>query len=194
MRAEAREERERQIAEAAYALLAEKGFGGVSMLAVAKRAKASNETLYRWYGDKPGLFRALIDRNAARVADQLEQAITEGQGDLVALGCALLEMLLSPQAIALNRAAASDASDSLGIVLAESGRGRVFPLIAALFQQRLGAGTAPATADKSAALWVDLLVGDWQIRCATGAMARPDTAARKARAERAATLIDRLPL
>ena len=67
--------RSEQIEEAAYAVLAEKGFAGASMLSIAKRAKCSNETMYRWYGDKVGLFRALVTRNADRVASVLRQRI-----------------------------------------------------------------------------------------------------------------------
>ena len=69
-----REARTHQIANAAYALLEERGYGGMSMLAVAKRARASNETLYRWFGDKTGLFRALIEINARSVTERLDNA------------------------------------------------------------------------------------------------------------------------
>ncbi len=192
---DARDRREEEIARAAYDILAEKGLPGLSMLAVAKRAKASNETLYRWYGDKIGLFRALIARNAALVADRLDAGLDAGAPPRAVLqqaGPLLLEMLLSPRAIALNRAAAADASDSLGQVLAEAGRGAVFPRIVALFDRLVAEGLVAGPAEAAAALWVDLLVGDWQIRCATGAMARPDTAACAARASRAEDLLFRL--
>ncbi|KUF09200.1 TetR/AcrR family transcriptional regulator [Pseudoponticoccus marisrubri] len=194
MTPETKAAREAQIAEAAYALLAEKGLAGMSMLAVARRAKASNETLYRWYGDKAGLFRALIARNAAQVSERLDVmlAAPADKQDLEAVGAALLDMLLSERAIALNRAAASDASGSLGQVLAEAGRGAVFPRLAALFAREVAADRVTGPAGAAAALWVDLLVGDWQIRCATGAMARPDAATRADRAARAARLVRRL--
>ena len=67
MREDNKAQRREQIEMAAYALLAEKGFQNMSMLAVSKAAKASNETLYRWYGDKTGLFKALIATNAERL-------------------------------------------------------------------------------------------------------------------------------
>nr|MEC9418796.1 TetR family transcriptional regulator [Pseudomonadota bacterium] len=54
MRAEARERRKAAIEAAAIELLLDQGYDNLSMLAVAKKAKASNETLYRWYGDKTG--------------------------------------------------------------------------------------------------------------------------------------------
>ncbi|CUH76116.1 TetR/AcrR family transcriptional regulator [Tropicibacter naphthalenivorans] len=178
---DAKEARAAQIADAAYEILSDKGFGGLSMLAVAKRAKASNETLYRWYGDKTGLFRALIQRNAGLVEERLDAG---GYADLTELGEALLAMLLSPRAVALNRAAAADASDQLGAALAQEGRGRVFPKVASEVG-RLAPGV-------SVDLWFGLLVGDWQIRCATGAMPLPDEAARRVRAVSAADLAERL--
>ena len=79
MREEKRAEKKQAIAEAAYALIEEKGYLGTSMLAIAKRAKASNETLYNWYGDKQGLFRELIEQNAEHVRDLLNKQIKENQ-------------------------------------------------------------------------------------------------------------------
>ena len=52
-----------RIEQAAYELIDEFGYDGISMLKIAKRAKASNETLYKWYGDKKGLFSALVETN-----------------------------------------------------------------------------------------------------------------------------------
>lgn len=69
-----RDARAREIEVAAYILLEEQAFARVSMQAIARAARASNQTLYRWYGDKIGLFRALIVRNAAQVREVLEDA------------------------------------------------------------------------------------------------------------------------
>lgn len=192
MKAQARTEREAQIAEAAYTVLAEKGFSGMSMLAIAKAAKASNETLYRWYGDKTGLFRALITRNASDVSERLDEILLGGGAAEVALetmGAALLDMLLSDRAISLNRAAAADPGNSLGQVLAEAGRGAVFPRLVQLFVRLRAKGRVDLPAPEAAALWVDLLVGDWQVRMVTGAMPPPDAEARAARVQRAVHMI-----
>lgn len=173
MREDNKAQRREQIEAAAYALLAEKGFQNMSMLAVSKAAKASNETLYRWYGDKTGLFKALIATNAERVAAQLREAL-EGskQADqaLTEIGPVLLSMLLGDRAIALNRAAAADASGVLGEALAQEGRGKVFPLIADLFDKLIKQGMLRGDPAEIAGLYVDLLVGDLQIRRATGAL------------------------
>lgn len=42
----------------------------------ARQARASNETLYSWYGDKQGLFKALVTRNAAKVKALLEAELS----------------------------------------------------------------------------------------------------------------------
>lgn len=79
MRKEKRSLRQQQIEDAAYEVLEIKGYGGTSMLGIAKQARASNETLYNWYGDKQGLFQALVMRNAEQVKEYLE---TELETDL----------------------------------------------------------------------------------------------------------------
>lgn len=48
MREEKRSLRQQQIEAAAYEVLEAKGYGGTSMLGIAKQARASNETLYNW--------------------------------------------------------------------------------------------------------------------------------------------------
>ncbi|WP_237352646.1 TetR family transcriptional regulator [Rhizobium leguminosarum] len=44
------------------------------MLDIAKAAKASNETLYRWYGDKNGLFQTMVESNARATKTALDAA------------------------------------------------------------------------------------------------------------------------
>ena len=142
------------------------------MLAVARRAKASNETMYRWYGDKLGLFRALIVANAADVKALLEQSFTTDQAPLDMLsdvGPVLLGLLVSDRAIALNRAAAADASGALGEVLTQAGRETIAPLVADVIRRALEVQNVQATRD-DVALYLDLLVGDLQIRRAIGVL------------------------
>src|SRR5215211_1417765 len=55
------------ILDIALAVLAERGYTRASMREIATRAHASKETLYAWFGDKRGLFEALIEWQAARL-------------------------------------------------------------------------------------------------------------------------------
>ncbi len=172
MKDETRSERHRQIETAAYQVLEEKGFAGASMLSIARKAKASNETLYRWYGDKIGLFSALVERNAKDVKSSLEGHL-EGEVDpmasLNAIAPELLTVLVSPRAIALNRAAAADASGALGAAITSSGRAMIAPLIAATLDRARDAGSLKFQDTTDAvSLFLDLLVGDLQIRRAIG--------------------------
>ncbi len=189
MREEKRQARMREIEAQAYALFAEVGFEGTSMLAVAKRAKASNETMYRWYGDKNGLFENMVRANAAQVRDVLVDAAGMGAVSLDRLaGVAplLLGMLLGERAILLNRAAASDPTGALGQLLAQGGREDVLPLIEGLLREAIREGVlqAPETGNISA-LFLQLLVGDKQIRRVIGTMVAPSEVETLAQAEQA---------
>ncbi len=189
MRDETKLARQREIETAAYAVLEEKGYGGTSMLAIAQKARASNETLYNWYGDKLGLFRALVARNAEEVVALIRDRIA-GQGDpietLAILGPKLLQLLLSPRAVALNRAAAADASGELGLALSTAGREATAPMIGNVLEQARDKGKlAFQSTEDAVALYLDLLVGDLQIRRVIGRQAALDAAAREARAARA---------
>lgn len=171
MRDDKRQLRHDAITQAAYALLAEKGYDGTSMLSIAKAAKASNETLYRWYGDKRGLFEAMVRDNAAEVKTMLEAEMSSGGSPIDALRTiapVLLSMLLGERAILLNRAAASDPSGELGAAIAKGGRDAVQPLIAAVIDD-IETEFKPQGMSK-ADLFLGLLIGDAQIRRVLGVM------------------------
>lgn len=183
-----RDARQRQIETAAYELLEEKGYLATSMLSIAKQAKASNETLYRWYGDKKGLFSSLIRRNLEDVESVFEHTTKDHIPPLQTLqelGPRLLELLVGPRAIALNRAAAADATGELGRVLAKGGRQRVLPMISEVFERLVLEGKAEVTSHEAAELYIGLLVGDAQIRRVTGAVGEMDQTQIKARSDRA---------
>ena len=179
------EKRRSEIEEAAYNLLIDKGFKATSMLAVARLAKASNETLYKWYGDKLGLCAAMIERNTKAVEAELITVRADGKVGLEALnsvGKTLLKMVTGNKAVALNRAAAGDPSGRLGALLAKEGRSRVAPQIAELIQQIYGSGI---DVRECAETYISLLIGDIQIRRATGAIAAPSKEDIEKRADRA---------
>lgn len=193
MREEKRAEKKQAIAEAAYALIEEKGYLGTSMLAIAKRAKASNETLYNWYGDKRGLFRELIEQNAEQVRDLLNKQIKENQPPqttLEQLAPQLLTLLLGDRAVALNRAAAADPTGELGKILSSSGKESIFPLIIGTFSRFPSLSETKAL--DAAICFLDLLVGDQQIRRAIGATKMPTKDEIETRSARALTSIKKL--
>lgn len=195
MKTDARQARRDQIESAAYEVLESKGHAGLSVLAVAKAARASNETLYRWYGDKTGLIRALIARNADVVGAELAAALerdTDTADVLSRVGPLLLTMLTGPRAVALNRAAAADDSGTLGQTLAEAGRGTVVPLVIQVMDRARSAGQLDGDAAEMAEVWIALLLGDLQVRRVTGALNDLSAAQISVRSERARDLLFRL--
>lgn len=174
MRAENKKQRQSEIEDCALELLSQKGFEGTSMKTIAKHAKASMETLYNWYGDKSGLFAALVGRNAAKVLTVLQEAeATNGHPKerLTLVAQALLAMLSSTDAVALNRAAINDPSGALGGLLSASGRAAVGPHLARVLIAWRDLGQIDFDdAGDAAKVFVGLLVGDHQIQRATGAV------------------------
>lgn len=189
MRDEKRSLRQQQIEDAAYEVLESRGYSGTSMLGIAKQARASNETLYRWYGDKQGLFRALVKRNAAEVKTLLEQELktdNDALSILQRLGPKLLLLLTGDRAVALNRAAAADASGELGATLSTEGRETVFPLLEqVLIRARDEGQLSFDDSRETVGLYLDLLIGDQQIRRIIGRLPSPSDQFCKDRADRA---------
>lgn len=197
MREDLRSKRRAQIADATYELLEEKGYSGTSMLSIARKSRASNETLYAWYGDKVGLFKALIEQNSEEIRLLLEEAHTTPQQSfsqtLDMLGPMLLDLLLGNRAVALNRAAASDATGELGRTLAETGRARNLPLIGDVFEDARKKGEITFEhLEDALGTYIGLLVGDLQIRRAIGALKEPTPAENAKRAQRSTALFLRL--
>ena len=115
MNQDERDERHVQIQAAAFALLKEQGYRKTSMLAIAKRAQASNQTLYAWYSNKQALFRGIIESFGGAAREQLLAALHEDQDPLEALralGPTLLRFTTDEHAIIMNRAAVTDAAET----------------------------------------------------------------------------------
>ncbi|MCA8903034.1 MAG: TetR/AcrR family transcriptional regulator, partial [Hyphomonas sp.] len=161
MRQEARKTRRKEIQQAALALLVQHGYAATTMASVAKAAGASLETLYKWYGDKPGLFRAMVQANIEELRDKLAMSAAKFREPLAAVqefGPQLIAVLTSEEVVALNRAAAADPSGDLGRIIAEAGRGSVAPQLTNLFAQAIE-GEDPAQVTE---VYLGLLLGDLQ--------------------------------
>ncbi|MEZ5662728.1 MAG: TetR/AcrR family transcriptional regulator [Burkholderiaceae bacterium] len=175
MNSDEREERHAQIQAAAFALLKEVGYRKTSMLLIAKRAQASNQTLYAWYSNKQELFRGIIERFGGAVREQLQVALKDGQDPLqalAALGPTLLRFTTDEHAIIMNRAAVIDAAETgvLARAIDEVARDAIFPLIAALMGRlvRCGVFAPEVSAEEAAQTYVALLFGEAQLRQALG--------------------------
>lgn len=165
-----RNRRRNEVLAAASAELVESGYDKSTMLSVARRAGASKETLYAWFGSKEGLFAELIAMNADATAERIRAALDDTvdvAATLEGFGAGLLSLLVSPESIALNRSAMH--SPALAVELLASGRFRVGPLVEE-YLTRLDERGAVAIADAAEAFEVlyGLVIRDTQIRVLLG--------------------------
>ncbi len=198
MKNEKRDQRRNEIMDIAVTMVAEHGYRDASMLKVAKAAKASKETLYAWFGDKRGLFEAIIRRNASAV-----QAVLAGHLEgtapvdtvLIEFGSALLELLMSEDAVAINRAAISElrSDPSLAQTLVQAGRGATLPSFIAYLELQKKQGTLVFESSKQEAEnFLGLLIGDMKVRRLLGALTTPTKAEIEQRATHAAKTFIRI--
>lgn len=165
---------------------------------IARRVSASKETLYAWFGSKPGLFQAVIRRNADTVRTVLE-AHLDGNAPveeaLTDVGRALAGLLLSEGAVAINRAAISEARSEpvLARILVETGRDATLPFFVRYLEQCRGRHLLEFDDPWEAAeTFLGLLLGDMQVRRLLGVVGVPDTGAIEARASHAVVKFLRL--
>jgi TetR/AcrR family transcriptional regulator, mexJK operon transcriptional repressor len=146
------------------------GFGAVSMDAIAREAGASKATLYAYFSSKEELFGAVVAREGERYfsgfsARELDPHDVETS--LTEIARRFLELVLSPDAIAVNRITIAEAVrfPQLGEVFWSSGPERTRTQIEAFLRRAHGAGTLSVADPKLAAeQFIALLRGDWHLR------------------------------
>ncbi len=184
--------RRNEILDAALAVLAERGYRDASMREVARRASASKETLYSWFGDKSGLFEQLVSWQAERLEEALAKSLEPGGDDaeavLRAFAVELLRLLLGERAIIINRVAISEFPNdpTFARILASRGRGTVVPKLGRYLEEQRALGRFRfQDAGDAAELFVGLVIGDQQVRRLLGSISEPEPKQVEARAERA---------
>jgi TetR/AcrR family transcriptional repressor of mexJK operon len=146
------------------------GFGAVSMDAIAREAGASKATLYAYFSSKEELFGAVVAREgeryfrgfSARELDphDVEKSLTE-------IARRFLELVLSPDAIAVNRITIAEAVrfPQLGEVFWRAGPERTRIQIEAFLRRAHEAGALCVTDPKLAAeQFISLMRGDLHLR------------------------------
>lgn len=154
------------ILAAAWQSFLARGFGAVSMDAIAREAGASKATVYAYFASKEELFGAVI----AREGEQYFRGFSAGELDPRAVEASLaeiarrfLDLVLSPDAIAINRIIISEAArfPQLGEVFWRAGPERTRVQIEAFLRRAAAAGTlAVADTRVAAEQFVALLRGD----------------------------------
>lgn len=164
------EERRRRVLDAAFDELIERGYEKVTMLAIARRAGASKETLYSWFGNREGLFRAMIADNADATSEGVRRALggdASPVDTLARFGVGLLSLLTDERSVALNRA--SMVVPALAGDLLQNGRHRVGPIVEQYLASLDGRdGLRVDDAASAFETFYGLLIRDSQIRVLLG--------------------------
>jgi len=170
----AKAKRRGEILDAAFAEFAAKGYAGASMEAIARRARASKETLYAWFGNKETLFVRLFESRLAgvigRAADAARRDLAPANvlpviaGDIIRLNLAIAPL---NQAVGVG-GAGEEAARLLGRSIVEE-RGR----FAAYLVRCRAAGYIAFDDDplEIASLFVVMAGGEWGLRLGTGMIA-----------------------
>lgn len=165
------------------------GFGAVSMDAIAREAGASKATLYAYFSSKEELFGAVVASEGERYfrsfsARELDPR--EVEASLTEIARRFLELVLSPDAIAVNRITIAEAMrfPQLGEVFWRAGPERTRSQIEAFLRRAAQIGTLDiADARLAAEQFIALLRGDIHLR----QLLRLDTAFGQAELDAAAS-------
>ncbi|MER7465308.1 TetR/AcrR family transcriptional regulator [Streptomyces sp. NPDC097981] len=148
------------IFDATLELLAERGYDGLTIEAVARAAGVNKTTIYRWWPSKPALVRATVLH--ARALDISVPDTGSLRGDLVALVEQVIGLLTGPYAEPVVRALAAGGSGQpeLAELTRELFADR-FAREQPVFERARARGELPATDPK---LLVDLVAGAVWVR------------------------------
>ena len=146
------------------------GFGAVSMDAIAREAGASKATLYAYFSSKEELFGAVVAREGERYfrgfsAGELDPR--EVEASLTEIARRFLALVLSPDAIAVNRITIAEAMrfPQLGEVFWRAGPERSRTQIEGFLRRAVEAGTLDiADFRRAAEQFIALLRGDIHLR------------------------------
>jgi len=146
------------------------GFGAVSMDTIAREAGVSKATVYAHFAGKEELFGAVIGRECERYFAQFSEGELDPRdvrASLTVLGRRFLELLLSPDGIALYRIIIAEVTrfPRLGEVFWHAGPERQRLQIEAFLKSAIASGTLALTDTRLAAeQFIALIRGDVHLR------------------------------
>lgn len=161
------ERRRRAILEVAREIFLTQGFAATSMSEIAARLGGSKGTLYNYFRSKEELFAAIMIDTCQGPANAVFDHMPATDGDiraaLITLGGGLLNFILSPESMAVNRivVAESHRFPELGRIFYETGprRGRIE--LEAFFKDAIANGKiGPCDPDTAGRRFKDLVLSD----------------------------------
>jgi len=163
-----------RILDAATEVLIEQGYERASVSEIGRRAGGSLQTLYRQFGSKEGLVRAILERKCRSVYEPLEAPeILEREPEqaLRELGLRLARLSLSPEALMVNRIVLAEGyrQPALRRMFYEEGPGRARALLADYFRRQVEQGRMRLDdCDVAAMQFLEMVKGSYATRALLG--------------------------
>ena len=172
--------RRRAFLDAARDVFLEQGYEAANMSEIVRRAGGSLATLYAQFGDKEGIFLAVLERRMKEVTDALEvelQAHTPLKEGLRRIGEQFAGKLVQPQSLELYRLIVGLAKKfpDMAKNFTKLGPNKVRIAIAAYLQDRADAGEIPQSDDFEdlGSLFLDMVRSPLQSRALLDMSVRP---------------------
>ena len=139
--ADERRRRETEILTAALGVFLECGYGASTVDELAAAAQVTKRTLYAYYGDKAGLFAAMVRDLAAAVS--LDAA--SDRDTLETLSARIVSRVHSDELVSLHQLVIGESTrfPELAVILHTSGDARHIARLAGHLRAERGLGTAP---------------------------------------------------
>lgn len=171
--------RRKAILDAATEVFLESGFEAATLDEIIRRAGGSRATLYAQFGDKQGLFAAIVGELCGRMVAPLGDVDEERQDlcfTLLAFGRRYLDVLMTPESIALYRVVigASLHSPGLGARVFEAGPEAAADRLSAYLRREAEVGRLRiGDPDGAARIFLEMVKGDLHTRALFGVGALP---------------------
>jgi AcrR family transcriptional regulator len=165
-------ERVQEILAVAERLLGQKDYRRLTMADIAGACNGSKETLYRWFGNKAGLFAEMVRTSSDRIGERMNAlfaaADASPQAVLGGFCHQYLRTVLAESSVRVNRVAISGINETpeLAHLLLENGRDNAVPHLQRYLGglQEQGIITRSADMDDMVNTLLGLAAGDMQIR------------------------------
>jgi AcrR family transcriptional regulator len=166
-----KENRRSEILDAAFLEFSTKGYGGASMEGIARRARASKETLYAWFGNKETLldtlFRSRLEGMVSRIAAEAERDPSPANVlPIIAEDTLRFTLAMAPLTDAIGPGEPGDkASRLLGRTIREERAKFVDYVLRCRAQGSIAFDDDPI---EIVSLFVAMAQGEWRMRLGTG--------------------------
>jgi len=166
-----KQERRREILDAAFLEFSEKGYSGASMEAIARRARASKETLYAWFENKESLFNTLF---LSRLEGMEGRVVAAAEADpspanvlpIIAAHAIRFMLAMEPLSRAMG---VGEPNDTVSRLLGQTiGRERMKFVDYILRRREHGDIAFDDDPFEIASLFVAMALGEWSLRLGTG--------------------------